>query len=69
MRKKKKLEVGEVDWAHESRKELEAGVCWSVFACVCHKVEEVGLAAAVSVASVQRHLTTCIHHSLIEKEG
>lgn len=37
--------------------------------CACHSVEEVTVAAVVSVASVQRHLTTCIYHSLIEKKG
>lgn len=58
-----------MDWAHGCRKELGVCACWHVCACVCRSVEEVALAAAVSVASVQRHLTTCIYHSLIERGG
>lgn len=68
---RKKGERGWADWAHGCRKELVwcVCVCVCVCACVCHSMEEVALAAAVSVASVQRHLTTCIYHSLIEREG
>jgi len=47
-------------------------VCVYMHVCVCVSQHggsvEVALAAAVSVASVQRHLTTCIYHSLIERE-
>lgn len=66
---RKRGERGWVDWTHGCRKELVVCVCVRVCACVCRSMEEVALAAAVSVASVQRHLTTCIYHSLIEREG
>ncbi len=58
-----------MDWAHGCRKELVVCALVCVCVCVCRSMEEVALAAAVSVASVQRHLTTCIYHSLIEREG
>ena len=59
-------EKGEGGLSTRCRK--KSAIC-VVCVCVCHSMEEVTLAAAVSVASVQRHLTTCIYHSLIEGEG
>lgn len=52
-------------WMQEGISDVRMHACVRV----CHSMEEVTLAAAASVASVQRHLTTCIYHSLIEREG